>query len=356
MVLLLQLNAELPDHFPDHARRLYLFACRRAACQQKEGCVRAVRGVCAFAAQDAGIPKEGEEKPREPEKQPAKRVLTLGEQIFGESSLVAATGWANSAPTLASDSRRPLASTSTKPSSSSSKPSKPSPGSSPAAPSAAPAATQPPTFAAALSPPGTAAGPPPPRRPHEPWPAEAAQPPPYPVWWITEALYEVYDATPARAERAELAALQARWAPKLDRDEGRTEGDDDTRGQDRGFLRFLDRVAHNPEQVIRYQFGGRPLLYSHADAVGRALQVPPAPAAGGAAGMARCGNCGAQRVFEVQLMPRAIAELEEGDEGMDGMEWGTIIVGTCERNCVPPGTREREAGYLEEWVGVQWER
>jgi len=37
------------------------------------------------------------------------------------------------------------------------------------------------------------------------------------------------------------------------------------------------------------------------------------------------------------------------------MEWGTIIVGVCEKDCVPRQTGNGEAGYLEEWAGVQWE-
>lgn len=74
---------------------------------------------------------------------------------------------------------------------------------------------------------------------------------------------------------------------------------------------------------------------------------------GGAAMMPRCGNCAAQRAFEVQVMPRAIVELEGEDEGgLEGMEWGTVVLGVCGGDCAVVGTG---VGYVEEWVGVQWE-
>lgn len=140
---------------------------------------------------------------------------------------------------------------------------------------------------------------------------------------------------------------------------------------DKAFQRFADRLAQNPEQVLRYEFRGAPLLYSRSDAVGRML-APHQPGAGegakvrvaasgsgsgsaGGSGMPRCGNCGGNRVFEVQLTPQAIAELEAEEMGLEGMEWGTVILGVCERDCVPKGTKEGQVGYLEEWVGVQWE-
>ena len=54
-------------------------------------------------------------------------------------------------------------------------------------------------------------------------------------------------------------------------------------------------------------------------------------------------------------MPQAIAELEAEEEGLEGMEWGTVIVGVCERDCSERGVGAGEVGWVEEWVGVQWE-
>ena len=52
---------------------------------------------------------------------------------------------------------------------------------------------------------------------------------------------------------------------------------------------------------------------------------------------------------------RRIAELEAEELGLEGMDWGTIIVGVCEADCQPRGVDEGQAGYTEEWAGVQWE-
>jgi pre-rRNA-processing protein TSR4 len=71
--------------------------------------------------------------------------------------------------------------------------------------------------------------------------------------------------------------------------------------------------------------------------------------------MPKCKNCGAERVFEVQLTPHAITELEGDSMSIDGMDWGTIILGVCGKDCTASDVGEGEVGYLEEWVGVQWE-
>lgn len=136
---------------------------------------------------------------------------------------------------------------------------------------------------------------------------------------------------------------------------------------DKTFQRFADRLAQNPEQVLRYEHSGQPLLYSKSDAVGKLLapvhddakvRISASRSHGSAAGQLRvpqCANCGAARVFELQLTPHAITELEADDPAIDGMEWGTIIMGACSRDCQQRGQPDGAIGYLEEWVGVQWE-
>lgn len=81
---------------------------------------------------------------------------------------------------------------------------------------------------------------------------------------------------------------------------------------------------------------------------------------GGGGRIPRCEACGAKRAFELQLVPHAIAVLEEGREGIGlgpkddpGMEWGTLIVGVCSVNC--GADQVGVADWREEWVGVQWE-
>lgn len=134
---------------------------------------------------------------------------------------------------------------------------------------------------------------------------------------------------------------------------------------DKTFMKFSARLAHNPEQVLRYEFRGSPLLYSHTDPVGKRLHRDQHPEARvttiatGAGRMPPCEYCGSERVFELQLVPHAISVLEEGREGVGlgkddaGMEWGTIILGVCARDCVPLSSEM--TGWREEWAGVQWE-
>jgi len=132
---------------------------------------------------------------------------------------------------------------------------------------------------------------------------------------------------------------------------------------DKTFQKFADRLAQNPEQVLRYEFGGMPLLYSKTDAVGKLFLKSSSEAGSGkvktihqgSGRIPRCPNCASARVFELQLVPQAIAELEVEEEGMEGMEWGTIILGVCEKDCGERGVIDGDVGWMEDWVGVQWE-
>ncbi|XXH02016.1 hypothetical protein Hte_008381 [Hypoxylon texense] len=383
MVLLLQLDGELPDRFPGHERRLYVFSCRRKTCRRREGSIRALRslriapGTAAAAAarekkKKAEEQAAAESKSKE-EKQTPKPPSNLGETLFGAQTIGSSSGSANPFSTGASSAlgSNPFASsnpfsTETKPEP---KPTTPSP-----------TITEkiealPKTFAETLSlnsPQPAAASPAP---PPEPWPAAAGQPPPYPVSYLSEAEYETLDPLPApavpRAARVDVDAAEAGskgGSGKEDREVFES-------SMDAAFQRFADRLAQNPEQAIRYEFGGQPLLYSKTDAVGKLLLAPPTPttnssggvginiasasasaASGGAPGMPRCGNCGAPRAFEVQMTPHAIAELEADEVSLEGMDWGTVVVGVCARDCQARGVDEEgRVGYVEEWAGVQWE-
>jgi len=187
--------------------------------------------------------------------------------------------------------------------------------------------------------------------PPEPWPTSPNDlPKPYPVRWLSDAEYEALDPTPPPVTQNTAAVPM-----ELDNDDGSGGGGQEDKetyesNMDTTFQKFADIVGQNPEQCIRYEFGGQPLLYSKADAVGKLLKA-------GGPGMPRCSNCGANRVFEVQLTPHAIEQLEseEDNDIAEGMDWGTIIVGVCEKDCTERGQRNGETGYVEEWAGVQWE-
>ncbi|KAJ1325724.1 T-complex protein 1 subunit zeta [Microdochium nivale] len=372
MALLLQLNAELPTHFPGHERRLYVFSCRRKSCRRRDGSTSVIRGLrvepgarAVGTAADKKEDKKSKSAAAEQKSPAPKPPSNLGETLFGSKGLGTSSGNANPFATGSSSagtgSSNPFASPSSNPFAI---PTTATKNSTPEtkleevkedtkANIDEEAKSLPKSFAETLSlnnPQNTALNPtaaPPP----EPWPIEAEQAAPYPVSYLSEADYETLDPTPQTIPQATRMEVDD---PAAD---GNGSGGKEDKvifesAMDFDFQKFADRLAQNPEQSIRYEFAGQPLLYSKTDTVGQAIT-----AASGTAnrGMPRCGNCGAPRTFEVQLCPHAITELESDEMSLDGMDWGTVIVGVCERDCQARGVQEGEAGYLQEWVGVQWE-
>lgn len=193
------------------------------------------------------------------------------------------------------------------------------------------------TFAKTLSLDLPASEPPP---PPEPWPSVESLPQPYPTLYLADADFETLEPESKKVpENARMEGSDAAEPSALDKEAFES-------SMDATFQKFADRMSQNPDQVIRYEHGGQPLLYSKTDGVGAQLTKSTMPG---------CSNCGSRRTFEVQMTPHAITELEADDMSLDGMEWGTIIVGVCEKDCVPRQTELGKVGYVEEWAGVQWE-
>ncbi|TFY72314.1 hypothetical protein EVG20_g694 [Dentipellis fragilis] len=141
------------------------------------------------------------------------------------------------------------------------------------------------------------------------------------------------------------------------------------------FERFTDRVALEPEQCVRLFVHDMEhqtsTMVTKADFkvndIARRVfdSVPP------------CPFCHSKRVFECQLMPNLInvfKERAQADEKMTdeerrkdvelllkgtkgrGMDWGTVMVFSCEKDCCP-GTDGKPGayGWMEEAVLVQWD-
>lgn len=108
------------------------------------------------------------------------------------------------------------------------------------------------------------------------------------------------------------------------------------------FQKFQEIVGYNPLQVLRYELGGKPLYYAQTKK--DIVDTIPAPGF----------NPSSSRLFEMQLMPKMIMDLEETVSLQGGMEWGTIMVFTDAENHVPKFD-ENGVGYVEECVRVQWE-
>ncbi|KAI9222407.1 programmed cell death protein 2 [Blastocladiella britannica] len=141
------------------------------------------------------------------------------------------------------------------------------------------------------------------------------------------------------------------------------------RGLDKHLQQFVEQVEDNPKQVARYCHRGDPLMYSER----AVIHAPPAPVSAdapqrknapaaslGNKTVPPCGACGAPRVFEFQLMPSVLSLLpieefvprptaEEVERiGNNprlwhrGMEFGTVLVYVCSKDCVTTSTMSEE--------------
>ncbi|KAM4721965.1 programmed cell death protein 2-like [Rhinophrynus dorsalis] len=89
------------------------------------------------------------------------------------------------------------------------------------------------------------------------------------------------------------------------------------------FHKFLKRISPCRQQILRYSWNGAPLYMSPLEA---GSQFPP------------CAQCGGRRVFEFQLMPALVNMLQSSATELL-LEFGTILVFTCERSCWSTGDR-----------------
>ncbi|EFQ97512.1 hypothetical protein MGYG_00552 [Nannizzia gypsea CBS 118893] len=372
MPLILQLNGDLPEHFAHDERWLYIFGCVRRTCSRKKGSIRALRAVKRHKTveeREKVFEKQKEEAQNKPKRD-------LGADLFGVKSSSSASGSSNPFSTSSSgggDGSRANPFASLPPTSSLAAVVPQKPDEETTASPIATSETLPETFAqkARISSPSQQPSKPV-AGPQAPWPEQSAFPPPYPHYFFDadyEALSKTEERIPSNVKVDMLEAENDTSSSATGKKD--TEKEIFESSMDKAFIRFSTRLEHNPEQVLRYEFRGMPLLYSTGDEVGKLfasentgqaqanvkVQVSGSK---GSSKIPRCETCGGERVFELQLVPHAIAMLEEGMEGIGlgpkddlGMEWGTVILGVCAANCAPETIGE--AGWREEWVGVQWE-
>lgn len=364
MLLLLELHGDLPDHFPDNERRLYILGCPRKPCNKKPGSIRALRASKKVKSQPAASRKIEKPEPAKEEKKPEAPKQDLGASLFGSTSLTGSVS-ANTNPFSSSSSasaqtgNNPFAVPAATPTAPAAEPNKP----------ALNQSTTENTLSESFADKVRVSSPPPTLKtpeasgPSAPWPAESAFPQPFKHFYL-DAEYETLSrpSTPTIPDNVTIDNTEEETG-------GGSSGElkDALESQlDKAFMKFSTRLAHNPEQILRYEFRGTPILYSHNDAVGKLLHDPKSTAPGhvtvagnGALRIPRCEYCGSSRVFELQLVPHAISVLEEdrevgmGDKDDAGMEWGTIILGVCGKDCAPEEVGV--TGWREEWAGVQWE-
>ena len=148
--------------------------------------------------------------------------------------------------------------------------------------------------------------------------------------------------------------------------------------------------------LYRYEFGGTPLPFASDKTFDTLFPVPGAAApvmtvtkaafdatpaqalrrTYAPSAVPRCPHCGGRRVFECQLVPNLINVLKRSEEGEDaakrskqtdeerraevmkalkgesgaGMDWGTCMIFSCEKDC-----SEGDKTWREELVLVQWD-
>ncbi|XP_070764137.1 programmed cell death protein 2-like [Enoplosus armatus] len=103
------------------------------------------------------------------------------------------------------------------------------------------------------------------------------------------------------------------------------------------FSRFMKKISHCPQQILRYCRGGKPLFISE-------------PPSNMAQVVSACGSCGGSRTFELQLMPSLVSVLQKKDAGAGSeLEFGTVLVYTCTNSCWTAGS----GSAVEEFCFVQ---
>ncbi|NXC45437.1 PDCD2 protein, partial [Penelope pileata] len=103
--------------------------------------------------------------------------------------------------------------------------------------------------------------------------------------------------------------------------------------EDKIFQTFKERIAAEPEQIIRYCRGGEGPIWVSGENIPEEKDIP------------NC-SCGAKRVFEFQIMPQLLNHLKVDSLG-ESIDWGTLVVYTCAENC------DAEKEYAEEFIWKQ---
>lgn len=149
--------------------------------------------------------------------------------------------------------------------------------------------------------------------------------------------------------------------------------------KDDAFINFQATLSNAPEQSIRWHFDGEPLWITekpstlprryvecmkqlekqmeNLNPIDRDEFEHKIVSKCVAECIPKCPHCGSARVFELQVMPTVIYQMKawkhtnrKDDEGMD---FGTVTVFTCSRQCMPPEDDLHTFQYVQEHVHVQ---
>lgn len=275
---LVQLSCPLPSK--DYDRSLYIFACSDPNCRRKDGSVIAIRGIESNDMVKQRITEELNES--QPQNQIVSPQGTVGDSLFGVS------GGTNSNPFASPIQSTPQPAPQTKSKKKNKKKSQAVSGK---------------------------------------YPCKLVE--------VEEEYLEAPDTNEllkgVKIEEMETEAEESKPSASDATDIKALEANSDP-----AFIHFIEIVECNPDQVLRYERGLKPLLYSSSDGVPEKLKNLKT------------------HTLEVQLMPHLISVLETADMIADGMEWGTIFVATDVDDKLPELNADG-VGYSKEFVAVQWE-
>eukprot|EP00794_Sanderia_malayensis_P020589 gene20589-22620_t len=103
--------------------------------------------------------------------------------------------------------------------------------------------------------------------------------------------------------------------------------------EDKHFQKFKKITAIAPDQVLRYSYDGEPLWVS-AEHIPNASDIP------------NC-CCGSKRIFEFQILPQLLNHLGVDSLQQQSIDWGTLAVYSCAKNCQP------QSEYITEFAWKQ---
>lgn len=131
----------------------------------------------------------------------------------------------------------------------------------------------------------------------------------------------------------ELKAERARMKADVVPDDLGSDEDEDEDPADIWMMKFQKRIDRSPTQVVRYCWGGEAFW------IAPPAKGFPGSSARGAAGSSvpRCGLCGAERIFELQLLPTLPSQIKAACPAQATelkIEWGTVAIYTCSEDCV----------------------
>ncbi|XP_071441894.1 programmed cell death protein 2 [Hetaerina americana] len=89
--------------------------------------------------------------------------------------------------------------------------------------------------------------------------------------------------------------------------------------EDKTYEKFRKKIHSNPDQVLRYERGGKPLWVS-ANNIPKETDLP------------KCPYCHEKRQFEFQVLPQMLSYLQMDDIGKS-IDWGTLVIFTCSESC-----------------------